>query len=133
MRLLLDTQILLWALTDSPRLGSTARALIFDPENEICVGSASIWEIAIKPALGRGDMPVSGARVAELCAQAGYRELPVTWRHVAAVDSLPPLHVDPCDRILSRKPASNPCAYCRETPSWRATAPWCRRFETEAG
>lgn len=100
MRLLLDTQIALWALTDSPRLGRLAHDLIADPANEVYVSTASIWEIAIKHALGRGDMPVSGARAAELCARAGYRELPVAWRHAARLDTLPPLHGDPFDRIL---------------------------------
>lgn len=100
MRLLLDTQIMLWALTGSARLGATARGLIVDPANDIYVSTASIWEIAIKHALGRGDMPVSGARAAQLCAAAGYRELPVAWQHAVVVETLPPLHADPFDRIL---------------------------------
>ncbi len=100
MRLLLDTQVLLWALIGSPRLGSRAHDLIIDPHNEIYVSTASIWEIAIKHALGRGQMPVSGARAAELCHKAGYRELPVCWRHASEVETLPALHADPFDRIL---------------------------------
>lgn len=108
MRLLLDTQIALWALTASSRLGETAHGLIADPANEIYVSTASIWEIAIKHALGRGDMPVSGTRAAELCALAGYRELPVTWRHAAGVDALPPLHADPFDRILVAQAENEP-------------------------
>lgn len=108
MRLLLDTQIVLWALTGSSRLGATARTLIGDPVNEVYVSTASIWEIAIKHALGRGDMPVSGARAAELCVLAGYRELPVTWRHAAGVDALPHLHADPFDRILVAQADTEP-------------------------
>lgn len=108
MRLLLDTQIALWALAGSPRLGDQARTLIADPANEIFVSTASIWEIAIKHALGRGDMPISGTRAAELCALAGYRQLPVTWRHAAGVDALPPLHADPFDRILVAQAGSEP-------------------------
>jgi PIN domain nuclease of toxin-antitoxin system len=108
VRLLLDTQIVLWALTASPRLGDQARELIADPANEIFVSTASIWEIGIKHALGRGDMPVSGTRAAELCALAGYRQLPVTWRHAAGVDALPPLHADPFDRILVAQAGSEP-------------------------
>ena len=100
MRLLLDTQIMLWALTASTRLGAAARGLIVDPANDIYVSTASIWEIAIKHALGRGDMPVSGERAAQLCAAAGYRELPVAWPHAVVVETLPPLHADPFDRIL---------------------------------
>lgn len=108
MRLLLDTQIMLWALTGSTRLGKAARELIADPANDIYVGTASIWEIAIKHALGRGDMPVSGARAAALCVAAGYRELPLTWRHSVAVEGLPPLHADPFDRILIAQAIAEP-------------------------
>jgi PIN domain nuclease of toxin-antitoxin system len=108
VRLLLDTQIVLWALAGSARLGATARRLIVDPANDIYVSTASIWEIAIKHALGRGDMPVSGARAAELCAEAGYRELPVAWRHAVVVETLPPLHADPFDRILVAQASAEP-------------------------
>lgn len=108
MRLLLDTQIVLWALTGSARLGKAARDLIVDPANEIHVSTASIWEVAIKYALGRGDMPVSGARIAELCAAAGYRELPVAWTHAVALESLPLLHADPFDRILVAQAQAEP-------------------------
>ena len=108
MRLLLDTQIALWALTGSARLGPMARGLIEDPANTIYVSSASVWEIAIKHALGRGDMPVSGQRAAELFAQAGYRELPVTWRHAAMVADLPPIHGDPFDRLLIAQSLAEP-------------------------
>jgi PIN domain nuclease of toxin-antitoxin system len=108
MRLLLDTQIMLWALTGSTRLGKAARELIADPANEIHVSTASIWEVAIKHALGRGDMPVSGARVAEFCAAAGYRELPMAWSHAVALESLPLLHADPFDRILVAQATTEP-------------------------
>lgn len=108
MRLLLDTQIVLWALTGSTRLGSLAQGLIEDPVNEIYVSTASVWEIAIKYALHRGDMPIGGARATELFAQAGYRELPITWRHAAMVDSLPSIHHDPFDRILIAQSLTEP-------------------------
>ncbi|MCX8017769.1 MAG: type II toxin-antitoxin system VapC family toxin [Rhodocyclaceae bacterium] len=100
MRLLLDTHIVLWALAGSPRLSAQAAELIRDPANDIHVSTATIWEIALKHALGRGDMPISGARASQLCAQAGYRELAVSWRHAEAVDTLPGLHTDPFDRLL---------------------------------
>ncbi len=100
MNLLLDTQIALWALTASPRLGHTAGKLIANEHNMIFVSSASVWEIAIKHGLGRGDMPVSGERASELFTKAGYRELPVTWRHAHGVSALPAIHADPFDRVL---------------------------------
>ena len=64
MRLLLDTHVALWSLFDDPRLSRTARDLILDPTNEICVSAATLWEIAIKHGLGRpgpNAMPISAA------------------------------------------------------------------------
>lgn len=100
MRLLLDTHVALWAITDDSRLPQAARALIGDARNEVAVSAASIWEIAIKHGLGRGDMPVSGRNALAYFRQAGYRMLDITAEHAAAIESLPPIHSDPFDRIL---------------------------------
>ncbi|MEI7881253.1 MAG: PIN domain nuclease, partial [bacterium] len=48
MRLLLDTHILLWALTDDPRLSIPVRTLLLEPHNDVFFSAASVWEIAIK-------------------------------------------------------------------------------------
>ena len=103
-----DTQIALWALTDSPRLTERARALILDHANEIYFSAATIWEIAIKHGLARKDMPVSGAEAARLFAQAGFIELPITATHAASVEDLPPHHADPFDRILVAQAMTEP-------------------------
>ena len=71
MNILLDTQIALWALTDSPRLSVKAREWIMDAGNTVFFSAASVWEIAIKHKLVRGDMPVSGAEAARLFREAG--------------------------------------------------------------
>ena len=108
MRLLLDTHIALWALVDSSQLGDRARGMLLDPANEIFVSAASIWEIAIKHGLGRGDMPVEGELAARLFAEAGYRELPVAWRHASALKALPAIHADPFDRLLIAQAMTEP-------------------------
>ena len=100
MRLLLDTHVALWALAGSDKLGSIAEGLILDVANEVFVSAVSVWEIAIKHSLGRGDMPISGERASELFERAGYRELTVTHRHAALVETLPVVHSDPFDRLL---------------------------------
>lgn len=100
MKLLLDTQIALWALTDSPRLSGQARALILNPDATVFFSAASVWEIAIKHRLARGNMPVSGTEAVRLFHEAGYIELPVTADHAAATEELPGHHADPFDRIL---------------------------------
>jgi PIN domain nuclease of toxin-antitoxin system len=89
MRLLLDTQVALWALTDDLRLSQKARGLILDAHSEVFVSVATLWEIAIKHHLGRGDIPVSGTRAAELFRAAGFVELPILGEHATAVETLP--------------------------------------------
>ena len=100
MRILLDTHIALWAITDSPQMPRLARALVADPANDIVVSAASVWEIAIKHGLGRGNMPVSGADALSYFREAGYQLVPVSAEQAAFVETLPPIHSDPFDRIL---------------------------------
>ena len=96
MRRLLDTHVLLWALTDSHRLSGVTRRLLDD--SEVFVSAASIWEIAIKCSIGRID--TDPMVVLAALQPAGFRELAVTGRHTAAVASLPDHHKDPFDRLL---------------------------------
>jgi PIN domain nuclease of toxin-antitoxin system len=108
VNLLLDTHIALWALTDSPRLPGKARDLIIAPGNTIWVSAASVWEIAIKHSLGRGDMPVSGAQALALFEEAGFVLLAVSGEHAAAVAQLPAHHADPFDRMLAAQALTEP-------------------------
>lgn len=108
MRLLLDTHIALWAITDNPKLPPRARELILAPENEIYVSAASVWEIAIKHALGRHAIPISGEEARHYFAEAGYIALPISDQNAAATESLPPLHADPFDRILVAQALTEP-------------------------
>lgn len=100
MRLLLDTHVALWAIADDARLSVAARLLIETPTNEVIVSAVSVWEIAIKHALGRGDMPVSAAQALTFFQQAGFSMLAVSAAHAAAVEALPAIHADPFDRLL---------------------------------
>ena len=100
MNLLLDTHVALWAITDSPQLPQRARDLIQAPKTTVWVSAASIWEIAIKCGMGRGDMPVSGQDALRYFQESGYRFLPIDVEHALAVESLPAHHQDPFDRIL---------------------------------
>lgn len=100
MNLLLDTLVALWAITDSPRLSDKARELIGSDKAAVWVSSASVWEIAIKHGLQRGDMPLSGEHALRFFRAAGYRLLPVEPEHAAAIERLPAHHADPFDRLL---------------------------------
>jgi len=100
LNLLLDTHVALWAITDSPKLPQKARDLIQSPKTTVWVSAANIWEIAIKHALGRGDMPVSSEDAVRYFQESGYRFLPMEAEHAVAVETLPAHHQDPFDRIL---------------------------------
>jgi PIN domain nuclease of toxin-antitoxin system len=100
VKLLLDTHLLLWAAGDPARLAPAARTLIEDPNNELVFSAASLWEVAIKSALGRSDFRADARILRRGLVDNGYVELPITGEHAAAVAGLPPLHADPFDRIL---------------------------------
>lgn len=108
MNLLLDTYVALWAITDSPRLPADARELIASPKTTVWISAATIWEIAIKHSLGRGDMPVSAIDAKRHFLASGYRLLAIEAEHAAAVEKLAPLHQDPFDRILVAQALTEP-------------------------
>ena len=105
MRLLLDTHIFLWVLTDSARLKAPARKLL-ESATRVYVSSASIWEIAIKARLGKID--ADPAMVLNAIEESGFEELPVLGRHAAGVAGLPLHHHDPFDRLLLAQAISEP-------------------------
>lgn len=100
MKLLLDTHLLLWAAGEPGRLPAPARALIKDAANQLIFSAASLWEIAIKRRLGRDDFRVDPGLLRRGLLDNGYDELAITSAHAVAIDSLPPIHRDPFDRIL---------------------------------
>ena len=100
MKLLLDTHLLLWAAGAPDRLSAEARALLSAPEHEVWFSAASVWEVAIKCGLGRADFQVNPRLLRRGLLDNGYHELPVGSEHAVAIDSLPPLHKDPFDRLL---------------------------------
>jgi PIN domain nuclease of toxin-antitoxin system len=99
--LLLDTHALLWWLFDDPKLSSTARAVIGDPQNKVIVSAASAWEITTKHRMGRlpeaGDVP---ARLPDYLRRARFSVLSISLEHAMAAGALPGPHKDPFDRIL---------------------------------
>ncbi|HRP94847.1 MAG TPA: type II toxin-antitoxin system VapC family toxin [Rhodocyclaceae bacterium] len=100
MKLLLDTHLLLWAAGEPERLSPEVLALLDAPENELFFSAASLWEITIKRGLGRSDFEVDPRLLRRGLLDNGYSELPIASEHAVAIDSLPPIHKDPFDRIL---------------------------------
>jgi PIN domain nuclease of toxin-antitoxin system len=96
-RLLVDTHVLLWWLTNDTSLSTTARSDIADPENEPLVSVASLWEIAIKRSLGMLSAPDD---LPDRIANEGFSWLSVSAGHAWEVRRLPMHHRDPFDRVL---------------------------------
>ncbi|MFV1860013.1 MAG: type II toxin-antitoxin system VapC family toxin [Anaerolineales bacterium] len=101
MNLIVDTQVFLWWLVDDGALSERARDLMRDAGNTLYLSAVSAWEIAIKAALGRlelsGDPTIV---VPEQMAANSIEPLPMQISHALHVNSLPPHHRDPFDRML---------------------------------
>ena len=98
MRLLLDTHVLVWCLSGDRKLPPATADLIRNPETEVYFSAASIWEVAIKSALGK--MRADASAMLKNLVDEGFRELPVMARHTVATVTLPMHHRDPFDRLL---------------------------------
>ena len=101
MRILLDTQAWLWAQVAPERFNPQALELLEDTGVELLLSSASSWEIAIKHALGRLDLPEPpSSYVPTRMESSGTRSLPIRHDHALRVGELPDHHRDPFDRLL---------------------------------
>ncbi len=101
MNVLLDTHAFLWWDLDDVRLSDTARAIIADGDNQIVVSAASVWEVAVKAAKGRIDLPSDlDAYVEDRLRRYRWAALPIDERHVVRAARLPMIHADPFDRML---------------------------------
>ena len=92
--------MLIWAAGSPDPLPAAARLLLEDPLNELLFSAASLWEIIIKRGLGRSDFQVDARVLSRGLLDNGYQELAITSEHTVSIDSLPPIHKDPFDRIL---------------------------------
>lgn len=105
MKLLLDTHVLIWALTDDPRLSAKAREWILDEENTVCCSVVSLWEVALKHAAHPDSVSFTGEELAGFCREAGYQTVEMKEKHVFTEENLQraegePAHHDPFDRML---------------------------------
>jgi PIN domain nuclease of toxin-antitoxin system len=111
LRLLLDTHVAIWAISEPERIRSDIVDLMTRPATESFVSVVSLWEIAIKRPLDRkgiGKMPLSAAEALEAFKSASFSTLSVTPHHALAVESLPSLHGDPFDRLLVAQALTEP-------------------------
>ena len=101
MKILVDTHVFLWAITGDQRLTKKHQALWLDESSELYLSVASVWEILIKAGLGKLPLPVP--HTSYLFKQVEKNRL--SWlglraAHFTELESLPPIHRDPFDRML---------------------------------
>jgi PIN domain nuclease of toxin-antitoxin system len=97
---LLDTHLLIWLALGHKNLTPAFLELHDDPENELYFSVVSVWETAIKQALGRADFQVDAGLLRAGLLSEGFTEIQVEGRHALEVRNLPFLHRDPFDRML---------------------------------
>jgi PIN domain nuclease of toxin-antitoxin system len=105
MRLLLDTNVLLWTLAGSPKIQSVSQ-LILAPESEVFVSTASLWEIAIKTGIGK--LTADLTEIRQAVAASGFCELSIHGEHVETIATLTMHHKDPFDRMIVAQAITEP-------------------------
>lgn len=102
MKLLIDTHVFLWILSERQRFSAKARAFLENTDsNQFFLSDASAWEASIKFGLGKLKLPEKPELFfPDRVRQAGYRHLRIDLGHVTRVHSLPHIHGDPFDRLL---------------------------------
>lgn len=105
MKILLDTHIALWAMTDTAKLPEEVIHMLESGKNEVYYSIASVWEIAIKHKIRPEQMPISEEEFVRLCEKTGFMQLSIEPEHIFLLKTLgrpaeAPKHNDPFDRIL---------------------------------
>jgi len=100
MRYLIDTHIVIWLAINASELPEGIRELIENPENDIYICSASLWEIAIKMNLGKMDLKRPLDKLLSDIKTYGFNVLQVEDEYLCNIITLPYIHKDPFDRLI---------------------------------
>jgi PIN domain nuclease of toxin-antitoxin system len=98
VKILLDTNALIWWLTDDPKLGGKARSILADGRHDVMVSIVSLWELTIKWRVGK--LEHQGSVFAQLLDEEGIKLLPIRPAHFAVLEELPMQHKDPFDHMI---------------------------------
>ena len=111
MKYLLDTSVFLWALAAVEKLNPKAQELLSNTREGLFFSAASAWEISIKYALGRLQLPQPPAECVPMWLREwGIRPLEITHLHALSISDLPLYHQVPLTACLSPKRGWN--AWC---------------------
>ena len=100
MKLLLDTQMLIWLLFWPETLPHNAREIISEEKNDLCFSPVSLWEVSIKSSQNKPDFQLNARVMQEYLLDKGCLEVSITSSHTITAGELPMFHKDPFDRLL---------------------------------
>ena len=100
MKYLLDTHILLWLTTDDQKLSNEVRKIV--DQNNCCISSVSIWEVALKFSIGKLNLDGGLAEFLNAVNDLNFERIEITDPHLLELSKLVlyPEHKDPFDRLL---------------------------------
>jgi PIN domain nuclease of toxin-antitoxin system len=97
---LLDTNALIWTLSDPEELSNPAKDVITNSDNKLFVSIATLWEITIKQSIGKLDLEGDVLDIVEECEREGINILSIQPQHLKKLEKLPLIHRDPFDRLI---------------------------------
>jgi len=101
VRVIIDTQVLIWWTNDVSNISPRVQDIIFDLDNELWLSLVSIWEMQIKISLGKLNLPRPLPDIiATQIEENQIKILPIELYHVYTLDRLPLHHRDPFDRLI---------------------------------
>ena len=101
MKLLLDTCVVIWALTEPERISRRVMSTLSGDDVMVMVSAVSAWEMAVKQSLGKLTLPGLAEEWLPAAIDAfGASWTPITPRQALIVGRLPYVHRDPFDRLL---------------------------------
>ncbi len=101
MKVLLDTHIFIWAISGDDRLSLAHRAAFQNPNCELILSVASVWEMLIKYSVGKLSIPSPATRfIIDEMERTDVSVLQISRAHLAELEMLPMIHRDPFDRML---------------------------------
>ena len=115
MKLLPDTHMIIWALTNDPQLPYAAREMINSPDNIVFFSAVSLWEIAIKNQKSPEKCPYHEQDILRYCLQSGFEPMNILPSHILAVRELKMRpgrtlsNLDPFDRLLAAQARAEGC------------------------
>jgi len=107
MAYLLDTHTILWFLSGDNQLSKKAMEIIENDSNVCQVSIVSLWEASIKVSLNKLSLKVKPSALESYLKEYNIEILPISFKHLSILESLPFQHKDPFDRLIISQAIAN--------------------------